>query len=69
MYQDAFARFFDLKEGWEDVDGTSAQRRVITEELQAMAASLGENDPTADPLFDKWERELAAGKDIDLEEF
>lgn len=67
MYEDAYARFFDLKNIWEG-EGSSDQRKAISEELSHLAKSLEEEDPASDPLIDKWERELREGKQIDLEE-
>ena len=41
---------------------------ALLEELNSINKALGEEETVIDPLFDKWERELAEGKIPDLDE-
>lgn len=70
MYEDAYERKFDLETLLEDPEMRQEERRHVSQKLRRIYKALGEEDLTLgeDPLIDKWERELAEGKEPDLDE-
>lgn len=67
-YEDLVTRRDDLREQLRDSDeGKSPEDRIL-EAINAINAVFGDPPEGHDPLFDKWERELAEGRTPDLDE-
>lgn len=65
VLEDALVKREDLLE---EVSRKGANVSVLLPQINALNALLGEEAVSDDPLFDKWERELAEGRDPDLDE-
>lgn len=66
MYEDLFIKKDDLEEAYLESDGKSAE--MLLKQINGIKEILGEQTESADPLVDKWEKELAEGKTPDLSE-
>lgn len=65
MYEDLYVRKADIES---DLDKDVTDKQPLLEQLAALNTALGEEAAVVDPLADKWERELAAGRIPDLDE-
>jgi hypothetical protein len=69
MYEDMMATRDELME---ELQTRKGDKSDIYDRLAAINVALADEDEekvySTDPLIDKWERELAEGKDIDLDE-
>lgn len=64
MMEDLLLRQIELRQRIEE-DGA---KEHLFRELNEVNKALGEREETYDPLWEKWERELAEGKIPDLDE-
>lgn len=64
MYEDLYERREDVQRMIQDKEISVTRGDEV---LRRIAAALGEEESTSDPLIDQWERELAEGKIPDLE--
>lgn len=76
MFEDLYVRREEIKRDLKDVS-SAKERLELMDALQKLDEALGERDEatdpngpmvTGDPLVDRWERELAAGRMPDLDE-